>query len=475
MPYSIRQRLLVFLLSLTFISWFTIAVFNFFDASNKIEQIFDAHLAQSAKVLLSLVDHELYEEDYKTKNAENEEEFRLTNIEQHLDVHTYEKLLAFQISIKNSGFNFNSAGAPPEPLSDDITTGLSDTVVNDVHWRVYTLHDPANIIVIRVAEPYSVRSDLVNEIALSLLIPLLIGLPVIFVLIWKTVGIIFSPLNRIAADIQKRNSSQLEPVSGFDVPTEILPLINALNKLFYRLDRVIRNERRFTADAAHELRTPLAGLKTQAQIAMRTQNAQKREHALQNILKSADRTTHLIEQLLTLARLEPGVNNTNFSDCDLTNIVQETMADVLPLAGKKNITLQVNDADSIHIQANAQTLTILLRNLLDNAIRYTPESGRVDVFLEDTPTGVSLSIADNGPGIAHDHKEYVFKRFSRGNESRETGSGLGLSIVKQIADLHHAVINLGESSEKGLQVDIFFSRAGQPIHNNNSAHNNSAV
>ena len=462
MPYSIRQRLLVFLLSLTFISWSAIAIVNYIDASGKIEHIFDAHLIQSAKVLMSLVVHELYEEDYESDRKDKGEETRLTYIEQHLERHIYEKTLAFQISMNNAGFKFNSAGAPDEPLSDN-TTGLSDIVVNGIHWRVYTLLDPANIIVIRVAEPHSLRSDLVSEIALSLLIPLFIGLPIIFILIWKTVDIIFSPLNRIAEDIQRRNSAQLDPVSGFDVPTEIQPLINALNKLFYRLDRVIRNERRFTADAAHELRTPLAGLKTQAQIAKRTQDPQKREHALQNILKSVDRTTHLIEQLLTLARLEPGVNNTNYSDCDLTRIVQETIADALPLAGKKNIILQVNEANSIQIHANAQALSILLRNLLDNAIRYTPENGRVDVHLEDTPTGVSLSIADNGPGITDDDKEYVFKRFSRSNENRESGSGLGLSIVKQIADLHHAVINLSKSSENGLQVDIFFPRARQPV------------
>ena len=473
MPYSIRQRLLVFLLSLTFISWSAIAIVNYIDASGKIEHIFDAHLIQSAKVLMSLVVHELYEEDYESDRKDKGEETRLTYIEQHLERHIYEKTLAFQISINNAGFSFNSAGAPDEPLSDN-TTGLSDIVVNGIHWRVYTLHDPANIIVIRVAEPQSVRSDLVNEIALSLLIPLFIGLPIIFILIWKTVDIIFSPLDRIAADIQKRNSSQLDPVPGFNVPTEIKPLINALNKLFYRLDRVIQSERRFTADAAHELRTPLAGLKTQAQIAMRTQDRQKREHALQNILKSVDRTTHLIEQLLTLARLEPGVNNTNYSDCDLTHIVQETMADILPFADKKNINLKVNAVNSIHIDANAQALSILLRNLLDNAIRYTPESGRVDVHLEDTPSGVTLSIADNGPGIANAHREYVFKRFSRRNETRESGSGLGLSIVKQIADLHHAVINLGESSENGLQVDIFFPRVNQPLHDKTGVHNNSA-
>ena len=455
MPYSIRQRLLIFILTLTFISWSMIAVINYFNARSEIEDLFDAHLIQSAKVLLSLVEQELYEEEHDA-----DEQSKLGDVEQHLVQHKYEKLLAFQISVNRNNFNFSSAEAPDEPLSND-QEGFSDKQTGNVHWRVYTLHDPLNVIVIRVAEPHSVRSDLINEIALSLLLPLLIGLPIISILIWKCVSVIFKPLDRIAADIQQRNPAQLDSVSSFDVPKEVQPLINALNKLFYRLDRVLQNERRFTADAAHELRTPLAGLKTQAQIALRTQDTQKREHALQNILKSVDRSTHLIEQLLTLARLEPEVATTSHEDFNFAQLIQETLADVMPFAKEKNIRLDYNDGNPVQIHANAHTLSMLLRNLLDNAIRYTPEDGWVRLRLENLSSGIKLSIADNGPGIPPDCREDVFKRFFRANETREPGSGLGLSIVRQIADLHQAVITLGESEGNGLQVDILFPHANQ--------------
>lgn len=432
-----------------------IAVINYFNARSEIEDLFDAHLIQSAKVLLSLVEQELYEEEHDAG-----EQFKLKDVEQHLERHKYEKLLAFQISVTKDNFSFSSAQAPVEPLSDN-HEGFSDNRIANVHWRVYTLHDPLNVIVIRVAEPHSIRADLIHKIALSLLIPLLVGLPIISILIWRCVSVIFKPLDRIAADIQQRNPAQLDPVAMYDVPKEVHPLINALNKLFYRLDRVLQNERRFTADAAHELRTPLAGLKTQAQIALRTQEPQKREHALQNILKSVDRATHLIEQLLTLARLEPEVATTSHEDFNFAQLIQETLVDVMPFAKEKNISLEFIDGNPVQIHANAHTLSLLLRNLLDNAIRYTPNGGWVRLRLENNSSGIKLSIADNGPGISPDCREDVFKRFFRASETREPGSGLGLSIVRQIADLHQAEISLGESEGNGLQVDILFPRNNQ--------------
>ena len=476
MPYSIRQRLVIFLLALTITSWSIIALISYLDARSEIETLFDAHLVQSAKVLLSLVDQELYEEKssgVKTLPGDREK-IELKDIEDHLIKHTYEKLLAFQINVNRDHFNFSSAEAPAQPLSDN-QAGFSDTTIDGVLWRVFTLHDPANVIVIRVGEPYSVRSDLIDEIAFNLLIPLLIGLPLVSVLIWKCVGLILDPLNKVANDIQQRNSSQLAPVSGYAVPNEVKPLINALNRLFYRLDKVIQSERRFTADAAHELRTPLAGLKTQAQIALKTRDPKKREHAINNILISVDRMTHLVEQLLLLARLEPGVSGVHFENCNLTRIIRDVVADLSSAAIGKNITLECRYDQVIQISANPYAFSMLVRNLLDNAIRYTPAGGRVDVHVFEDATGITVRIADNGPGIPWELRENVFKRFYRARHVHETGSGLGLSIVKQIADLHHAVIYLDESSKKGLQVDICLTQKILTDLDTNEVHYNSAM
>ena len=476
MPYSIRQRLLVFLLALTIPSWSIIALISYLEARSEIETLFDAHLVQSAKVLLSLVDQELYEEKPSSGKTlpGNREKIELNDVEEHLLKHTYEKLLAFQISVNRDHFNFASAEAPAQPLSDN-QAGFSDTTINGVSWRVFTLHDPANVIVVRVGEPYSVRSNLISEIAFNLLIPLLIGLPVISVLIWKCVGLILEPLNKVAGDIQQRNSSQLDPVHSYSVPDEIKPLINALNRLFYRLDKVIKSERRFTADAAHELRTPLAGLKTQAQIALKTSDPKKREHALNNILLSVERMTHLVEQLLLLARLEPGVSGIHFENCNLTRITRDVVADLYPAAISKKITLEFHYDQIIQVTANPYAFTMLIRNLLDNAIRYTPAGGQVDVHVFEDAAGITVRIADNGPGIPWELRENVFKRFYRVQNVHETGSGLGLSIVKQIADLHHAVIYLDESSKKGLQVDVCLTQKTLTDLETNEMHYNSAM
>lgn len=453
MPRSIRQRLLVYILALTFISWTAIAYSNYSDARHEIGELFDAHLIQSAKVLLSLVDAELYEEKY-SEDKENRENIKLKEVEAHLFRHKYEKLLAFQIAVNDGNFFFSSAGAPRQPLSGK-TSGFSNNLIEGRKWRVYTLNDPPGFITIRVAEPLSVRNGLINEIAFNLLIPLLIGLPVIFLLIWKSVDIIIKPLDEIAADLQQRGPAQLTPVTSGDVPAEVRPLIDAINRLFQRLEKVLQNERRFTADAAHELRTPLAGLKTQTQIALRTRDTKKREHALQNILKSIDRTSHLVDQLLTLARLEYGPDSIHLENCNLAQLVVDTVDDVLPLAREKNISIDCGNTGTVRAPVHLHAFSLLIRNLLDNAIRYTGPGGRIDISLSSNDAGVQLQIADSGPGIPPDLRENVFKRFFRANQVPESGSGLGLSIVKQIADLHHARIELGESAYHGLQVDIF--------------------
>ncbi len=456
MPYSIKQRLLLTLILIIAVSWFSIALINYNDARKEIGTLFDAHLIQSAKVLLSLVDQELYEDAGRSNNYDHDETSdgeRLNEIEQHLNKHKYEKLLAFQISIKGSAFTFNSLEAPNQPLSDDLD-GFSVNTINGTKWRVFTLHDAANLIVVRVAEPLSIRSDLIDEIALNLLIPLIIGLPIISLLVWHMVGVVLRPLNKLAEEIQQRNSSQLDTVSEFSTPYEVKPIINALNRLFYRLDKVLKSEKQFTANAAHELRTPLAGLKAQTQTALLTTDDNKRQHALENILKGIDRMTRTVEQLLDLARSEPGVTPLEFEHCNLTTLIEDITAEISTFAISKNITVEYDYNSSIFIYANPQALSILIRNLLDNAIRYTPEGGRVEIKLFEDTAGTTLRIADNGPGLDKDTRDNIFSRFYRGKQVHESGCGLGMAIVGQIAHLHNAVIRLDESTTGGLQVDV---------------------
>lgn len=268
-------------------------------------------------------------------------------------------------------------------------------------------------------------------------------------------------MRRIGSEVAQRDPANLAPLEERSAPAEIAPLLHALNALLGRLERALESERRFTADAAHELRTPLAALKIQAQVARRAENEAQRGAALDKLILGVDRATHLIEQLLTLARLEPtGGSTVLMSGCDVAAIARQTLADLAPAALGKGIELGLNSPATAMIRGNADMLAILLRNLVDNAIRYTPRNGRVDVSLLVEQGRVRLEVTDSGPGIPEQEKQRVFDRFYRilGNEA--AGSGLGLSIVKRIADAHAASLSLAEGENGvGLRVGVDFSSA----------------
>ncbi len=218
-------------------------------------------------------------------------------------------------------------------------------------------------------------------------------------------------------------------------------------------------EKRLTGDAAHELRTPLAGLKMQAEVAHRATNKRERYRALDQVIKGVERSTHLVEQLLTMARLDPEVGLQDFVQLDLCEIVSDVVADLASDADAKQIDVRFEEECRGNVRGNADALGILIRNLMDNAVRYTPNGGMVIVSIASTDGQVVLRVADNGPGIPPEMRDHVFERFFRGHESLASGSGLGLSIAQRIADLHNASINLKTSSQDGLEVEVIFREA----------------
>ena len=455
MTISLKQRLLVMLLSTICIFWLGITVISYYDSINHIEELSDAHLAQFAKVILSLVDEELYEEHSEVyEGLAHDYTDRIKEVEDHLQVHKYEKILAFQFTVGDNEFNFSSAMAPDEPLSGDLP-GFSTTTINGEKWRVYTLKDPENIITIRTGEPYSLRSDLACKIAIDLILPFLVALPILAILIRLSISRSLSPLQNLTDSIQTRDSTRLDPIDHKNIPEEVTPLTNALNNLFSRLKTAMDNEREFTSNAAHELRTPLAGLRAQAQVALSTTDTNKQNSALQQLIKGVDRMTHLVEQLLTLARLEPDNESPHKTELDLGKVIQEVISDTTKPAHEKNIRINFEADDTDLVYANEHTIMTLVRNLLTNAIRFSPDDSQINVKLEQASSCITMSIIDNGPGIPEEAMNDVFKRFYRGKDVKEPGCGLGLSIVKRIADLHHAEIKL-INIPGGFQVDIIF-------------------
>jgi signal transduction histidine kinase len=451
--YSIRSKLLISLLGTVFLVLSISSLLVYFDTKQEINNLTNDQLAQSAHVLFSLIAYELTEknkeEDYVTKNN------RFKELQEHLAFHKYNKLLAFQITVADE-FKFNSLAAPSASFSKN-TNGFSQTSINHEIWQVYTLYDSANQISIRVADKMNIRNDLVRKVTLHVLTPFMISIPILALLIYLLINRGLIPLKDICNQISNQDISQLASIKSETIPIEIKPMTDALNKLFVRLEKVLEHERNFTSDAAHELRTPLAGLKAQVQVAQKTSNEDVRQNALKKLLLGIDNTIQMLEQLLILARLDPDIGLDKFTLINLFNLITEVVSEMKPHINGKNI--EINSPRNITLSGNYSALEIMIRNLLDNAISQLTnnQNGKIQITLEKNTDNIILSIIDNGPGIPDNDKKLVFNRFYRCNFNNTSGSGLGLSIVKRITELHNAEIELKDSSpEPGLKVNIIF-------------------
>ena len=460
MRLSLHQRLLIYLISTALLAWLAIAFASVVTTRKEVEELFDANLAQSAWVLSSLVSHELREEGaIGSTGAFTDDRGRLDELESHLASHKYESPVAFQIWVGEGAFRFHSATAPEEPFSND-EPGFSNASLDGIDWRVFTYSEKTADIVIRIAERQEVRKEIIKQIAWQFIWPLILGLPILAFVIWKSVGHAIRPLAAVADAVTRRDPAHLTRLDMVNVPSEVVPLIKSLNDLFERLETALDGERRFTADAAHELRSPLAALKTQAEVALRARDDSARQQALTQVIRGVDRASHLVDQMLTLARVDPETAVAEFHDLALGSIVQEVAAELAGEAVRKDIDFGLEERGSARIRGNTDALQVMVRNILDNAIRYTPDGGRVEIRIEDGDDGtVALVVADSGPGIPVEERGGIYRRFYRRGGNRVPGSGLGLSIVKRIADLHAATITLSTSAMGGLKASVNFRRA----------------
>jgi two-component system sensor histidine kinase QseC len=437
--YSIRRRLLLGLLSATAVLWLAALVITYLDTRHELDELLDAHLAQSASLLLAQVGPEA--EDIEIEHAPQ--------------LHRYSRHVAFQVWYRGRKLVLHSAGAPNTPLSSR-QEGFSNRTIKHRNWRVFSAWDSRNRYLVQVAEQREARDHLAGTIVSSMLMPMLIMLPLLGALIWFGISRGLRPLNTISDEVAQRKPESLEPMALHAVPDEVAPLVEDLNRLFERVRESLDKERRFTADAAHELRTPLAAIKTQAQVAQAATVDNDRQQALASVVEGCDRAARLVEQLLTLARLEPE-NFDAKETCDLRSITREVIAELAPGAVEKNIELQLNAEQQASVKGDAALLGILVRNLADNAVRYSPAGSNVQLRVETHAEGAVLTVCDQGPGIPEAEKARIWDRFYRVLGTDETGSGLGLSIVKQIADLHHAGIETTEGENgKGLCVTVKF-------------------
>ena len=324
-------------------------------------------------------------------------------------------------------------------------------------WRIYSENRRRNFV--QIAQPASVRDYLAASLAMRSLLPFLVLIPAMLVMASVMVRRQLAPLQTIAKAVKQRSPTELKPLSVDDhVPAELCPIVHALNDLLVRLDKALSAQRAFIADAAHELRSPLTALKLQLQLAERAQQEPQRTQAIGKLHERLNRTIHLVEQMLTLARQEVTVATLPLQTVALDKVVQQVCRDYRASEATTHAAIAMNlPNQSVLIQGDEHSLRILLKNLLENALHYTPAEGYIRVSLWQASPQVVLTLTDNGPGIDTVERARVFDRFYRCTGNKVTGTGLGLAIVKQIVEQHQADIELADNpAGQGLQVVIRF-------------------
>jgi two-component system sensor histidine kinase QseC len=375
-------------------------------------------------------------------------------------LHTdYENKYQLQVFDNNGQLLLHTAKTDLLPLASQ-PIGFSDKVINDRLWRVFVIKNLYGNLKIVVAEKYDIRTALVGRIMQDDIYIMLLIYPLSGLLIWLIIGKGLGSIRSVANEVSHRAPTHLEPVAIEKVPVEIKPLVNELNQLFQRLQEAFQREKRFAGDAAHELRTPLAALKTQSQVALKTTDITEQRKFLQNAVVGVDRCTHVVQQLLILSRLAPeGAGLEDTKTFDLSKLAAEIIAQICHVALEKDLDIALIAEKPALIIGNPTAIGILIRNLVDNAIRYTQEKGSIEVLVEEKPKGTLLSVVDNGPGIPQEFHGRVFERFFRILGHKSPGSGLGLAIVQQIAKLHNAEISMGTPDlGQGLKIEVFFPK-----------------
>ncbi|WP_445679347.1 sensor histidine kinase [Radicibacter daui] len=413
---SIRRRLLGSILSVLAIVIVILAVAMFFSVRREMDELYDQTMEQVALAIARTgINDELNLNDALPKRG------RFTGEDE------------FLIQIwRGDTLAYSSHASVKFPMQ--AADGSSYTYFNRQRWNFYRLTTPRGVI--QIAQNLHKRHGVIREIYNVLLWPILIQFPILAVLIWLSLTYGFSALSRVSRLIERRSASYLEPISRRGVPVEVLPLVDPVNELLARLRAAFQSQRHFTADAAHELRTPLTAVQLQLDILRRAGNEEERKDAQAGLEKAVARLGRLTDQLLELARQEPETLSRPFEPVDLGHVLADCIDHLRPLAEAREISLSLVSPGSLRVRGSAEQLGTLFGNLVNNAILYTPGQGRVEVSAHDAGETIVVEVNDTGIGIAEKDRLRIFDRFFRIGRSEASGSGLGLSIVKAIADLH---------------------------------------
>ena len=453
---SMRRRTLALVLGLMLLGTLAMTLFNYFDSTHEVEEIYDAQLAHSARLLQGLMRTPVREEEraglYRAFN-----EALAQAGQRSKPGHPYESKLAFQVWDASGHLLVHSAGAPSLE-SPSQQEGFAALELGPHKWRGFLLRDTSTGLLIWTGERDDVRRELVTSIVRHTLFPTLLGSLLLAALLWWAIGWGLAPLRNMAAVIRARHADSLQPLQLEPLPSELAPMQAALNRLLGQIEQLLERERRFIADAAHELRTPLAVLRVHVQNATQARDEAERQQSLGYLLGGIDRATRVVNQLLTLARMEPLIERGEMAQVDVLALVRETLAELTPWVLKQGLELDLEaEEGDYHLNADPGSLGIALQNLVTNAVNHSPAGGRLHVRLSADAQRLLLQVEDQGPGIPAEDIERVFERFySRGTVQ---GAGLGLAIVQSIARRHAGQIRLRNLDSGGLQASLELPRS----------------
>lgn len=458
---SLYAKLLKGIISFFLSLWLIVVILTRFEVSHEIEELFDAQLSQEAGIIFDSIIETVQHNQLNHKV-----------LEKRLIGHEYENKISFQLWSKdgqNDELIFRSHNAPSVKLSDRL--GYIDKELNEHKWRVYTTVKTIDNIKYTIisAEDYDIRNELINEILIQSIFPLILSLPVLIFLLHIAIKKGLTPLNEIALKLEKRKATDLSTVDTDNIPLEIKTLITSLNRLMYRLGDAFEKEKRFTTNAAHELRTPITGIQIQAQLAKEFKtNEQKLDQALDNILTGTNKSSYLINQMLTIARLDADSIKEKFVESSIILTVREAVLSWSDICLEKNIKLTFNaepEQDFI-VSHYPDGINLIVNNLLQNSLRYSPQNGIIIVKISKYADYLNLSVLDNGPGIDEEKLDKVLEKYYRDENQPSDGCGLGLAIVKEMVNIHEGSIELKNTlntspnntfnKKNGLLVQIKF-------------------
>jgi two-component system sensor histidine kinase QseC len=446
---SLRWRLLRLVMLSTVLAWALAAALSYRQALDDVQELMDSQMAETARLLIALAQNAGGQRADLPKTVESPRSKRSRRGELAQE---------FRIVRADGSVLLRSARDPELPL--DTSLGYADVTVAGSTWRSLVLESADGSLRAQVTHPAHSRNREAFEIASNAALPPALLLLPMLALIYFSVCRGLKPLEDLAAGVAARSPENLTALPVATAPRETTQLIEALNQLLARLTAALDNERRFTADAAHELRTPLAALKIQAQIAVAAPDSAQQRHALAQVLAGADRAARLVEQLLRLARLDPIVKLPHPQPIDLAGLARAWADESRPAAAGKTVDVVASSAP-VTVEGDRDLLAVAARNLVDNALRYAPAGSTVTLRAGLEHGEPVLVVADNGPGVPEEELQHLLERFYRGRDVTAEGSGLGLAIVHRIAELHGAVLEVENVAGGGFAARLRWRAAGR--------------